>query len=457
MLLTSIPAQQSDLNTFFLPDIARFAPSRSKVRAGSKRKGLEGESDDEEEAEEDAPIEDWFSDSDEEASAETKSKKRKANSSAAALGSSAVRAEKLSKGRRRRGAALPFYQAVHSVPQQKAVFSSAWLSLLLPPSRADGSGPAGGALSLAHTHEILLRLHIQILPHLLKPTMLLDWLVDSVDAGGATSLLALNGLFTLMIKHNLDYPAFYPKLYALLGGSTRDAATGKTTTTPSVLHMRYRSRFLRLLDTFLSSTHLPATLVASFAKRLSRLSLRAPPAAVVSVLPLIWTMLKRNPQCMQLIHRNFTSDASTTSGAVDKFSSGPSGVTDPYDPIEADPTKTRAIESSLWELASLGASLAAAQNNGRDPIGIDGLGGQSHWLHSVTTLSRILADPFTRERYDLDDFLDLTYATVSYFLVCRCGRTDSDFCSSPHSYLTPRRRQPSSRTRSENARHQCPP
>ena len=46
-----------------------------------------------------------------------------------------------------------------------------------------------------------------------------------------------------MQKHNLDYPEFYRKLYALF--------------TPSLFHSRYLARFLRLSDLFLSSTYVP--------------------------------------------------------------------------------------------------------------------------------------------------------------------------------------------------------
>ncbi|KDN41975.1 CBF-domain-containing protein [Tilletiaria anomala UBC 951] len=426
VLLTAVPVQESDLNAFLLPNLASLRKpnkGKGKVKDGDKKRKFteDGDSDEDEE-----PLEDWFSDSDEESGRpqdRTKKAKVGANGNAATgLGGAAVRSQKAAKNRRRRQG-LPFYQAVHSLPQQKAAFSNAWLSLLLPGLAEGGaSGPIGGEISLAQTHEVLLRLHIQILPHLVKPNMLLDWLVDCVDAGGATSLLALNGLFTLMIHHNLDYPAFYTKLYALLGSAESDGvaeASVSVKTTPSVLHMRYRSRFLRLLETFLSSTHLPSALVASFAKRLSRLALRAPPAAAVTLVPFIWSLLKRHPQCMQLIHRDFSASSTLGVGVaggsaieIDRFSAGPAGVADPFDPRKTDPTATHAIESSLWELASFGASLAAAQNAGRDPLAVQGLGGQSHWLHSVTTLSRILAEPFTRERYDLEDFLDITYGTL---------------------------------------------
>ena len=424
VLLTAVPEKEADLNAFLVPEMEDAPRGKaSKPRKSKKAVGEDGDSEEELEEEEDN-MEDWFSDSDEESgNRPNKKAKLNANGSAAALGKRAVQAKKAANSRKRGRSAMPFHEAIHSIPQQRAAFSNAWLSLLLPSSREDGEGTVGGRLTLAESHEILLRLHIQIMPHLVKPNMLLDWLVDSLDAGGATGLLALNGLFTLITKHNLDYPAFYTRLYALLG-SVVNSADNDATITPSVLHMRYRSRFLRLLETFLSSTHLPAALVASFAKRLSRLALRSPPAAIVSIVPLIWTLLKRHPQCTRLIHRDFSSSSSETGGPlgvnassdkglVDKFSEGPAGVRDPYDATEPDPNKTRALESSLWELASLGASLAAAQNAGRDVLGANGMGGQSHWLHSVTTLSRILAEPFRRERYDLEDFLDITYATVS--------------------------------------------
>ena len=152
--------------------------------------------------------------------------------------------------------------------------------------------------------------------------------------------MALNGLWELMQKHNLDYPDFYVKLYALF--------------TPNLFHTRYLSRFLRLSDLFLSSTYrsplplsrlqnnmltdnryLPAALIASFIKRLSRLSLSAPPQGIVAILPMVYNLLKRHPSCMQLIHR------------PDSLPGRP----DPFDAEELDPLKTGALQSSLWELA----------------------------------------------------------------------------------------------------------
>ncbi|XP_011385346.1 nucleolar complex protein 4 homolog, partial [Pteropus vampyrus] len=162
-----------------------------------------------------------------------------------------------------------------------------------------------------------------ILPHLAQPSLMIDFLTRAYDVGGAISLLALNGLFILIHKHNLEYPDFYRKLYGLLD--------------PSVFHVKYRARFFHLADLFLSSSHLPAYLVAAFAKRLSRLALTAPPEALLMVLPFICNLLRRHPACRVLVHRP----------------QGPELDADPYDPSEEDPAKSRALESSLWELQAL--------------------------------------------------------------------------------------------------------
>ncbi|XP_039735136.1 nucleolar complex protein 4 homolog [Pteropus medius] len=171
--------------------------------------------------------------------------------------------------------------------------------------------------------KVLVIMHDSILPHLAQPSLMIDFLTRAYDVGGAISLLALNGLFILIHKHNLEYPDFYRKLYGLLD--------------PSVFHVKYRARFFHLADLFLSSSHLPAYLVAAFAKRLSRLALTAPPEALLMVLPFICNLLRRHPACRVLVHRP----------------QGPELDADPYDPSEEDPAKSRALESSLWELQAL--------------------------------------------------------------------------------------------------------
>jgi U3 small nucleolar RNA-associated protein 19 len=73
----------------------------------------------------------------------------------------------------------------------KRGFSSCWLALLKLP------------MSEEMYKKILLILHKRILPHMSQPKLLMDFLTDSYNIGGSVSLLALNGLFTLIVEHNL--------------------------------------------------------------------------------------------------------------------------------------------------------------------------------------------------------------------------------------------------------------
>lgn len=209
-----------------------------------------------------------------------------------------------------------------------------------------------------------------IAPWFTKPELLSDFLTDCYNGGGSMSLLALSGVFYLISERNLDYPSFYSKLYSLLD---RD-----------ILHSKHRSRFFRLLDSFLASTHLPAALVASFIKRLARLALNAPPGAVVFVTPWIYNLLKRHPTCTFMIHREVQDPEAKK--YIDEH-----GAEDPFLPEETDPMQTQAIDSCLWELVQL----------------------QSHYHPNVATISKIISDQFTKQSYNIEDFLDHSYATVS--------------------------------------------
>ncbi|KAF2831312.1 CBF-domain-containing protein [Ophiobolus disseminans] len=214
--------------------------------------------------------------------------------------------------------------------------------------------------------SILTAFSHQIAPWFQQPEVLADFLTDSYDVGGATSLLALSGLYYLISEKNLDYPSFYLKLYSLLD--------------EGLLHSKHRSRFFRLLDTFMSSTHLPAALVASFIKRLSRLALHGPPAGVVVVIPWVYNMFKRHPSCTFMMHRAIRS-ATLAAQLEDE------GMDDPFDMAQLDPMLSGAIESSVWELEAL----------------------QMHYHPNVATLAKIISEQFTKRSYNLEDFLDHSY------------------------------------------------
>ncbi|KAF8504436.1 ribosome biogenesis protein Noc4 [Russula emetica] len=249
---------------------------------------------------------------------------------------------------------MTVHQSLHSLASHRAVFTRLWLRLL---PRLSDDERCGSALSL----RVLNVLHRGVLPHLTRAIMVMDWVGTCVDYGGVVGLLALNALFILMQEYNLDYPSFYTRLYAFLD--------------QDLLHLKYRSRFFRLTELFLSSTHLPAALLASFVKRLSRLSLTAPPSSIVITIPFVYNILKRHPALMCMIHR-------------DEVTSEP--FEDPFLADEPNPNLTSALDSSLWELYSH----------------------KNHYHAGVSTLARIFEEAFTRPSYPMEDFLDHTYATL---------------------------------------------
>ena len=245
-----------------------------------------------------------------------------------------------------------------SFTHHKKQGQEAWLALM------------GIVNSKEQRKRILAMVSRVIAPWFVKPELLADFLTSCYGAGGSMSLLALDGVFYLMQERNLDYPSFYPKLYSLLD---RD-----------ILHSKHRSRFFRLLDTFLASTHLPAALVASFIKRLSRLALNAPPSAIVFLIPWIYNLLRRHPTCTFMIHRE-VRDAEVGDDIEEH------GAPDPFLEEEADPMETRAIDSCLWELIQL----------------------QSHYHPNVATVAKVISEQFTKQSYNNEDFLDHSYSSVS--------------------------------------------
>ena len=242
---------------------------------------------------------------------------------------------------------------LYSLAAHKKQAQKAWMSVLRQ------------ELDKAQRKKILDLMSHRIAQWFLKVEMLMDFLTDSFNFGGSTSLMALSGLFYLIEEKNLDYPQFYLKLYSLLDAN--------------ILHSKHRSRFFRLLDTFLASTHLPAALVASFVKRLSRLCLNAPPSGIVVVVPWIYNLLKNHPTCTFMIHRS-----------TDLQSRDCDGWGDPFIVDESDPMKTDAIESSLWEIHTL----------------------QSHYHPNVAAIAKIISEQFTKQAYNIEDFLDHSYSTM---------------------------------------------
>ena len=244
-------------------------------------------------------------------------------------------------------------QSSYSLISQTKQAQRAWMALL---RQKLNKGQRKHVLEILPTH---------IVPWLNKVELLMDFLTDCFDSGGSTSLMAFSGLFHLTQHKNLDYPQFYQKLYALLN--------------PDILHSKHRSHFFRLLEVFLASTHLPAALVASFVKRLSRLSLQAPPSAIVVVVPMLYNLTKNHPPC--------TIQHAPSNHLQPKLQQE---WGDPFQMDEPDPMGTGAVESSLWEIETL----------------------QSHYHPNVATIAKIVSEQFTKHAYNLEDFLDHSYGTV---------------------------------------------
>lgn len=271
--------------------------------------------------------------------------------------------EKLSSGvagparKRKRNAAkekcaASVQHSVEKLSTHKRAHEGCWLSLL----RSD--------MPKDVFKQALLKLPSRAMPHMEHPVLLCDFLTDAYNAGGVISLLALEGLFILMQRHSIEYPEFFTKLYAML--------------TPAIFLVTYRQRFYKLLNLCLNSTHLPVYLVAAFLKRLGRLCLTAPPAGALFVIPLIYNMLKRHPQCQCLVQKGKLGVVSEESMAAD-----------PYDVVQPDLKETRAMDSSLWELEAL----------------------QRHYSPSVSTM----ASAFETEdklKYNIYDFTAVSYSSL---------------------------------------------
>ncbi|KAK7056424.1 Maturation and nuclear export of 40S ribosomal subunits interacting protein [Paramarasmius palmivorus] len=326
--LNTFPTESEELNAWWVEELGAKPPKTKR----QKNEGSNDSDEDDAPMDEDNDEDDWRKFFDEDTTAKTTPKSK------TPLG---------------RVHTLTIHQSLHSLASHRAVFTRAWLSLL-PKLSIPGDANATKALAL----RVLNVMHRGVLPHLTRPVLVMDWIGACVDYGAAVGLLALNGLYALIKEYNLDYPSFYTRLYAFLD---RD-----------VLHLKHRARFFRMTELFLSSTHLPATLLASFVKRLARLSLNAPPAAIIMVLPFTYNILKRHPALMPMIHRD--ADVSN----------------DPFNASESNPLLTDAISSSLWEIQTH----------------------RSHYHSAVSTLAKIFSEAFTKPKYSMEDFLDHTYATL---------------------------------------------
>lgn len=369
--------------------------AKSKKAKYTEDGGSDGGDDDDSDEESDESEDlNWFSDSDNDGG-DGEANPRKQSKSASTSTPSSTRP------RRRRSGALsrPIFTTLSDPKSWRVNLDAAWLAVIVPRGIANASAattstptptPTSSSpppLSSPHTHSILRVMEKRILPFLSRPQLIADWLLDCLDVGGSTALLALSPLYTLYVSHSLSLPSLYSTLYGLL--------------TPALLHSPHRSHSLRLLALFLSSDKLPLVTVLAFIKRLARLALRGPPGGIIPVVIITYNLLKRHKDGMGVVHQG--------DGGGD---SSEDAWRDPYLPsLSLSPASTNALHTSLIELASLGAL-----NPNAVPSLLTSTRGEaateSHYHAATTTIVKILAQPFTKEAYDLEEFLDHGYATL---------------------------------------------
>ena len=78
-------------------------------------------------------------------------------------------------------------------------------------------------------------------------------------------------------------------------------------------------------------------------------------AGALLSLAFVHNIIRRHPACMVLLHKPSTAAAAAGSNAGDTTAAAAAAAAgvDVYDPSEADPGKSRAVESSLWEIEAL--------------------------------------------------------------------------------------------------------
>lgn len=120
-----------------------------------------------------------------------------------------------------------------------------------------------------------------------------------------------------------------------------------------LLTRSYKFRVFYFLNTFLSSTKVPAHVIAAYIKRLSRLTLEAKSRSLVAILRIISNLFTRHPTLLVLRDRvddrarelEMQSETCTLRHWLQE---------DPFNPNEVRDLKaTNAMESCVWEIMPL--------------------------------------------------------------------------------------------------------
>ncbi|EPY42889.1 U3 small nucleolar RNA-associated protein 19 [Angomonas deanei] len=230
--------------------------------------------------------------------------------------------------------------SVFSERAHKHFFTAVWMHLIKSAPKAT-----------LHIH-LLHRLGSFVLTNLTTPLVVADYLTGCFNSGGLISILALHGLFILMLDHGLEYPQYYEQLYSLITADTFSS--------------RHRYDLFRLLHLSLTSLRIPVYIVASVIKKVCRVALLSPAPVLYFVLPFVRKLLQSHPNCLALIHRSTkeavvpgeeTEDKSKEEllralKEAQKKTAELFDGKDPFDPA-APLHASNALNSTLWELTAL--------------------------------------------------------------------------------------------------------
>ena len=117
----------------------------------------------------------------------------------------------------------------------------------------------------------------RVLPCAQKPLRFADFLVSqAATSDPRLTVLGLEGLFFLVARHGLEYPALYDKMLGLFRDSPE-----------AVLDAKHRKRFLGLVTQALKSAYATSDIKIAFAEALSKAACRASPRGVVALLAVL--------------------------------------------------------------------------------------------------------------------------------------------------------------------------
>ncbi|CAO1628458.1 unnamed protein product [Sympodiomycopsis kandeliae] len=364
----------------YLVDTLQVSSQAKKTKKKGKNKNKYSEDGDDQDEGEDSSEEgeeedlNWFSDSDDddeqqddESTGHQQSRKQSSSSSA--------------RRRRKSAITLPLHSALSDTSAWKVNADSAWTSVILSSHET---------LTRGEINTVLKVMPKKILPLLTKPQLYADWLLDCLqETSESSAILSLAPLYQLHNQYSLTLPSLYTRLYAMI--------------TPNLLHSSNRSYSLRMIALFLSSDKLSLTIIAAFLKRLSRCALRAGPGGIIPVVIMTYNLLKRHKDGMHLLH-----------------TSQPEGWIDPFDEEATDPAQSNALQSSLVEFASLGALNTNSIPSLLKEVRGEEASLEAHYHAPTTTIIKILSQPFTKEQYEVEEFLDHSYSSL---LRTEIGRT----------------------------------